>query len=71
VIPVTRAISERIGGGYDDALYKSMFTSTMDADKYQSSLSGGSEERVRLLPKMVSSHYLQQTDAQLPSSHCL
>jgi len=26
VIPLTRAISERIKGGYDDALYKSTFT---------------------------------------------
>jgi len=26
VIPLTRAIPERISGGYDDALYKSVFT---------------------------------------------
>jgi len=26
VIPLTRAIPERIRGGYDDALYKSTFT---------------------------------------------
>jgi len=28
VIPLTRAIPERITGSYDDALYKSTFTST-------------------------------------------
>jgi len=43
VIPLTRAISERIRGGYDDALYKSTstllyFTSTSNIYNYSQKL---------------------------------
>jgi len=34
VIPLTRAIPERIRGGYDDALYKSTFTFTVYVGLY-------------------------------------